>query len=126
MRFGCLISLANVLVAAALFPTSTATAQTSHAEAKAQVEARDARKHNKLKTELVPTAGGAVAGGVVAGPAGAFAGAKAGHGVGTVFHAVKKHHDIKQVEKHGRPRHRVMRRTHTVRTRTNGTRRTLR
>jgi hypothetical protein len=92
-------------------------AQTTHAEAKAQVEAKDARKHNKLKTEGIPTATGAVAGGVAGGPAGAFAGAKMGHGAGTAIHAIKKHHDIKEVEKHGSPPHRAIRRTRTARTR---------
>ena len=125
MHIGCFTTLASALLAIASFLPSTATAQTTHAEAKAQVEARDAKKHNKLKTEIVPTAGGAVAGGVVAGPPGALAGAKAGHAAGTVFHAVKKNHDIKQVEKHGRPRHRAVRRT-TVRNRTTVRHRTLR
>ena len=103
-----------------------ARGQMTHAQAKARVEARDARHHNKLKSEGIPTAGGAVGGGVVGGPAGAFAGAKIGHGIGTGFHAIKKHHDIKQMEKHGTPRHRVVRRvrsnhsTVTVRRRTAG------
>jgi hypothetical protein len=93
-----------------------ATAQTSHAEAKAQVEAKDKRTHNKLKTEGIPTVTGAVAGGVAGGPAGAFTGAKVGHGVGSVVYAVKKHHDIKKIEKHGRPRRRRVVRARTERT----------
>jgi hypothetical protein len=102
------------MLAATLLLPATAIAQTSHAEAKAQVEAKDKRTHNKLKTEGIPTATGAVAGGVAGGPPGAFAGAKMGHGIGTVFHGVKKHHDIKKVEKHGTPRRRrVVRRRAT-------------
>jgi hypothetical protein len=104
----------------------SAAAQTTHAEAKAQVEAKDAKKHNKLKTEGVPTAAGAVAGGATGGPAGAFAGAKIGHAAGVGIHAVKKHHDIKEVEKHGTTRHHVVRRTRTVHTRRTVRRRTLR
>jgi hypothetical protein len=49
-----------------------------------------------------------------------------GHGVGTAFHAVKKHHDIKQVEKHGSPRYRAARRARTTPSRTSVRRRTLR
>ena len=126
MRIRCYAALNSILFAVALTALPAAHAQMTHAQAKAQVEARDARHHNKLKTEAIPTAGGAVGGGVVGGPAGAFAGAKIGHGIGTGFHAIKKHHDIKQVEKHGTPRHRVVRSvrstrsTPTVRRRTAG------
>jgi len=89
----------TVLALGLLLPSSAAAQSSAHARAKAQVEAKDARHHNKLKSEAIPTAGGAVAGGVVAGPAGAFAGAKMGHTVGSAFHGVKKHHDIKEQEK---------------------------
>lgn len=126
MRVGALIRIASAAVALGIAFPSTALAQMSHAQAKAEVEARDAKKHNKLKTEGVPTATGAVAGGVAGGPGGAFAGAKMGHGVGVGIHAIKKHHDIKEVEKHGTPPHRTVRRTATVRRRTASTRRTLR
>ena len=112
-----------LLTTALLLPVSS-LAQTSHARAKAVVEARDARHHNKLKTEGIPTAGGAVGGAIAAGPAGAFAGAKIGHGIGTGFHAIKKHHDIKQVEKHGTVRHGT--RVRTVRTRAGARRHTYR
>jgi hypothetical protein len=101
MRSRCYRGLiTSVLTLGAVF-TSTATAQkmSAHARAKAQVETRDKQHHNKLKSEAIPTAGGAVAGGVVAGPAGAFAGAKMGHTVGSAFHGIKKHHDIKEQEK---------------------------
>lgn len=96
--FRCLIP--TLLVLGAIF-TSPAIAQqiSAHARAKAQVETRDKQHHNKLKTEAIPTAAGAVAGGVVAGPAGAFVGAKTGHTVGSAFHGIKKHHDVKQQEK---------------------------
>lgn len=101
MRSRCYAGLITiVLVLGAIF-TSTATAQaiSAHARAKAQVETRDARHHNKLKSEVIPTAAGAVAGGVVAGPAGAFVGAKTGHTVGSAFHGIKKRHDVKKQEK---------------------------
>lgn len=104
------ISGLAVMVLAVLIALPRAYGQTTHADAKAQVEARDKRKHDKLKTEGVPTVAGAVAGGVVGGPPGAFTGAKIGHGVGAGFHAIKKHHDIKKVEKHGRPSNRAARR----------------
>ena len=125
MRIAWFAGLSGTVLAVGIMLPSTATAQMPHAQAKARVEARDKQHHNKLKTEAVPTAGGAVAGAAVAGPAGAFAGAKMGHTVGTVFHGVKKHHDIKQVEKHGTPRRRTVRRTRTVRTRTTVRRRTM-
>lgn len=125
MRIGWLGGLGVAMLALSVARTPQGLAQTTHADAKAQVEARDAKKHNKLKTEGVPTAGGAVAGGVVGGPAGAFAGARMGHTVGSVFHGVKKHHEIKEVEKHGTPSYR-MRRAHTVRTRGTVRRRVVR
>ena len=125
MRIGWLQGWSAAVLAAAALVTPKAFAQTTHADAKAQVEARDAQKHNKLKTEGVPTAGGAVAGGVVGGPAGAFAGARVGHTVGSVFHGVKKHHEIKEVEKHGTPSYRS-RHTRVVRTRTTVRRRRVR
>lgn len=113
MRVGVLIRIASAAVALGIAFPSAAIAQVSHAQAKAEVEAHDAKKHNKLKTEGVPTATGAVAGGVAGGPAGAFAGAKIGHATGSAFHGIKKHHDIKKVEKHGtlpdRPEDRVTR-----------------
>ena len=126
MRIGCFtwIALAVLVLTTTLPPK--APAQTTHAEAKARVEAHDAETHNKLKTEGIPTATGAVAGGVAGGPAGAFAGAKMGHAAGVGIHAVKKHHDIKEVEKHGARPHRTVRRTPSVRRRTTYRRHTLR
>lgn len=101
MRNRCYAGLITTVLALGAIFTSNVSAQeiSAHARAKAQVETRDARHHNKLKSEAIPAAGGAVAGGVVAGPAGAFAGAKLGHTAGSVFHGVKKHHDVKQQEK---------------------------
>ena len=126
MRVGGLIKIATAVVALGIALPSTAAAQVSHAQAKAEVEARDARKHNKLKTEGIPTATGAVAGGVAGGPPGALAGAKMGHAAGVGIHAIKKHHDIEKVEKHGSPPRHVVRRTRTVHTRRTVRRRTLR
>jgi len=100
MRVRSFAGLTATALALGLVLSPSAVAQISaHARAKAQVETRDKQHHNKLKTEAIPAAGGAVAGGVVAGPAGAFAGAKMGHTVGSAFHGVKKHHDIKEQEK---------------------------
>src|SRR5436305_2411129 len=67
---------------------------TPKARAKAEVESRHERehKHNKLKVIGGGTAIGAVAGGVVGGPPGAFAGAKLGHSGGSLFHNLKKRH----------------------------------
>ncbi len=108
------LGLAAMLGSGAMAQTASHTQKKAeHRRAKAEVEARDARHHNKLKTEGVPTVGGAVAGGVVAGPAGAFAGAKVGHTVGTVFHGVKKHRDIKRVEKRDIARRRAVARRRT-------------
>lgn len=92
-------SLTAALAIGLILSSPAAAQMSAHARAKAQVETRDKAHHNKLKSEGIPTAGGAVAGAVVAGPAGAFAGAKAGHTVGSVFHGVKKHRAVKKQEK---------------------------
>ena len=126
MQVGTLIRIATAVAVLEVSLPSTVAAQVSHAQAKAEVEARDAKKHNKLKTEGVPTATGAVAGGVAGGPAGAFAGAKMGHAAGVGIHAIKKHHDIKEVEKHGTPPRRTIRRTSSVHRTKAYRRRTLR
>lgn len=120
------VRIASALVTLGIALPSAAAAQMSHAQAKARVEARDAKTHNKLKTEGIPTATGAVAGGVAGGPAGAFAGAKMGHAAGAGIHAIKKHHDIKEVEKHGTTHHHAVRRTRTIHTRATARQRTLR
>jgi len=114
----------TVLALGATF-TSTAIAQeiSAHARAKAQVETRDKQHHNKLKSEAIPTVAGTVAGGVVAGPGGAFVGAKTGHTVGSAFHGIKKHHDIKQQEKRNAAHRRYV--SHRRSSRTAARRRTL-
>jgi hypothetical protein len=118
MRIGCFTGIAFAVVALASTIPDEPGAQTTHAAAKARVEAHDAKTHNKLKTEGIPTVTGAVAGGVAGGPPGALAGAKMGHAAGVGIHAVKKHHDIEKAEKHGaRPRH-VVRRTRAAHART--------
>lgn len=108
MQSKIIAGFAATALAIGLALSSPASAQqmSAHARAKAQVETRDKQHHNKLKTEAIPTAGGAVAGAAVAGPAGAFAGAKAGHTVGSVFHGVKKRRAIKQQEKRNIAAHR--------------------
>jgi hypothetical protein len=127
MRTRCFRGLVTTVLALGAIFTSTATAQqmSAHARAKAQVETRDKQHHNKLKSEAIPTAGGAVAGGVVAGPAGAFAGAKMGHTVGSAFHGVKKRHDIKQQEKRNAAHSRYVSHRRSARSRTAVHRRTL-
>ena len=127
MRSRCLrCFIPTVLALGAIF-ASTATAQqmSAHARAKAQVEARDKQHHNKLKSEVFPAAGGAVAGGVVAGPGGAFAGAKMGHTVGSAFHGIKKHRDIKQQEKRNAAHRRYVSHRRPARSRNAVHRRTL-
>lgn len=126
MHAGSFAGFAVAVLAFATVLPPQAPAQTTEAQAKARVEAHDAKTHNKLKTEGIPTATGAVAGGVTGGPPGALAGAKMGHAAGVGIHAIKKHHDIKEAEKHGAPPHRVVRRTRSVRMRHTVRRRTLR
>lgn len=108
MQSKFIAGLAGTALAIGLALSSLAAAQqmSAHARAKAQVETRDKQHHNKLKSEGIPTAGGAVAGAVVGGPAGAFVGAKTGHTVGSVFHGVKKHQAVKKQEKRNIAAHR--------------------
>ena len=100
MRNVRLAALFGAILSAGFIASQSARAQeiSPHARAKAEVETRDAQQHNKLKSEGIPTAGGAVAGGVVGGPAGAVAGAKVGHSVGSVVHGSKKRQDVKKQE----------------------------
>ena len=74
-------------------------AQESHADAKAQVEARDKHHHNKAKIVGGSAAGGAAVGAMAAGPVGAVVGAGIGAGSGVVTNKVRKHHSIKKREK---------------------------
>jgi len=84
------------LAAAILITPLGAFAQESHAEAKAQVEARDAHHHNKAKIVGGSAAGGAVVGGLAGGPVGAVVGAGVGAGGGVVANKIRKHHSIKK------------------------------
>jgi len=124
-RFATLTS--GILALVFAFPAMPHAQEISpHARAKAEVETRDAKKHNKAKTELIPTAGGAVAGGLVGGPPGAFLGAKTGHTVGSVFHGLKKRRAIKKQERLDRERdarYRAARHTRRTHRRTLTTRR---
>jgi uncharacterized protein YcfJ len=92
---------------------------TPKARAKAEVESRHEREHhhNKLKEVGGGTVVGAVAGGIVAGPPGAFAGAKLGHSGGSLFHGAKKRREVKRQLAADRARHARRARTlqhHTV------------
>lgn len=86
---------ATVLLAGFMAPMAV-MAQESHADAKAQVEARDKRHHNKAKLVGGGAAGGAAIGAVAGGPVGALVGAGVGAGAGVVGNKVRKHHSIKK------------------------------
>ncbi|MFC6646411.1 hypothetical protein ACFQBQ_12610 [Granulicella cerasi] len=83
----------------------TLAAQESHADAKAQVEAHDAKHHNKAKLVGGGAAGGAATGAVVGGPVGAVVGAGIGAGAGVIGNKARKHHSIKQRQKYASPNH---------------------
>ena len=89
---------AAALVLAGVLAPMTAMAQESHADAKAQVEAKDKRHHNKAKLVGGGAAGGAATGAVVGGPVGAVVGAGVGAGGGVVANKIRKHHSIKKRE----------------------------
>ena len=86
------------LVLAGVLAPMAAMAQESHADAKAQVEAKDKRHHNKAKLVGGGAAGGAATGAVVGGPVGAVVGAGVGAGGGVVANKIRKHHSIKKRE----------------------------
>src|SRR6185312_1773911 len=94
----------TVLIGAALTAGFALPARAQHEDltpkalAKAEVESRHEREHhhNKLKEVGGGTVVGAVAGGAVAGPAGAFAGAKLGHSGGGLFHGFKERKEVKR------------------------------
>ena len=88
---------AGFLLAGMLAPMA-AIAQESHADAKAQVEAKDKRHHNKAKLVGGGAAGGAATGALVGGPVGAVVGAGVGAGGGVIANKVRKHHSIKKRE----------------------------
>lgn len=114
----------TVLAAAFLAAGFALPAYSQHEEltpkalAKAEVESRHERehKHNKWKDEGGGTVIGAVAGGVLAGPPGAFAGAKLGHSGGGLFHSFKKRKEIKK--QLAADRARQAQRAHTLHRRT--------
>jgi hypothetical protein len=91
------------LLAALMLPLG-AFAQESHADAKAQVEARDAHHHNKAKIVGGSAAGGAAVGAVAGGPVGAVVGAGIGAGGGVVANKIRKHHSIKKRQHEETPR----------------------
>lgn len=88
----------TALLAAILVAPLAVVAQESHADAKAQVEARDAHHHNKAKIVGGSAAGGAAVGAMAGGPVGAVVGAGIGAGSGVVANKVRKHHSIKKRE----------------------------
>jgi hypothetical protein len=97
-------ALSSGLVAAMMMATPLMlTAQESHSEAKAQVEAHDAHHHNKAKIVGGSAAAGAVTGAAVAGPVGAVVGGGVGAVGGVVGNKARKHHSIKEREKYAKP-----------------------
>jgi hypothetical protein len=88
---------ALAMLAGVLAPVA-AMAQETHSEAKAQVEAKDKRHHNKAKIVGGSAAGGAATGALVGGPVGAVVGAGVGAGGGVIANKVRKHHSIKKRE----------------------------
>jgi hypothetical protein len=88
---------ASVVIAGVLSPVFV-MAQESHADAKAQVEARDKVHHNKAKIVGGSAAGGAATGALVGGPVGAVVGGGVGAVGGVVANKARKHHSIKKRE----------------------------
>jgi outer membrane lipoprotein SlyB len=88
---------ASVMIAGVLSPAFV-MAQESHADAKAQVEARDKVHHNKAKIVGGSAAGGAATGALVGGPVGAVVGGGVGAVGGVVANKARKHHSIKKRE----------------------------
>ncbi len=88
---------AAAVLAGVLSPLAAITQQT-HADAKAEVEARDKQHHNKAKIVGGSAAGGAATGALVGGPVGAVVGAGVGAGGGVIANKARKHHSIKKKE----------------------------
>lgn len=78
-------------------------AQESHEQAKAQVEAHQAKHHTKAKFVGGGALGGAAVGAAAGGPTGAIIGGAAGAGGGLVAHHIEKKHAIKKKEQTGNP-----------------------
>jgi hypothetical protein len=90
--------LAAAAVFAGVLSPLAAIAQQTHADAKAEVEARDKHHHNKAKIVGGSAAGGAATGALVGGPVGAVVGAGVGAGGGVVANKIRKHHSIQKKE----------------------------
>ena len=85
-------------LAAAFALPMTTLAQESHEQAKADVQAHEAKHHTKAKEVGGGAAGGAVAGAAIAGPAGAVVGAGAGAVTGGIIHHHHKQTKIRHKE----------------------------
>lgn len=96
---------AAIVAAGVLSGPFAALAQETHEDAKAQVEAKDARHHTKAKIVGGSAIGGAAVGAATGGPTGAIVGAGVGAGGGVVANKVRKHHAIKKREQQGSPEH---------------------
>lgn len=92
-------SVAGTVILASMLAPLALTAQQTHADAKAEQEAKDARHHTKAKVVGGSAAGGAATGAMVGGPVGAVVGAGVGAGGGLVANKIRKHHGIKKKEK---------------------------
>lgn len=88
---------------AALTLPVTVFAQESHEDAKAQVEAHQAKHHTKAKFVGGGAVGGAAVGAMAGGPTGALVGGAAGAGGGLIAHKIEKKHAIKKKEQTGTP-----------------------
>jgi hypothetical protein len=93
----------SLMLAALLGAPAVVKAQESHEDAKAQVDAHQARHHTKAKFVGGGAVGGAVVGAKVGGPVGAVAGAGIGAGAGLAAHHAEKKHAIKKKEETGTP-----------------------
>jgi hypothetical protein len=98
-----LMKIAGSLVLAMGLVTVSAHAQESHEDAKAQVDAHQARHHTKAKFVGGGAVGGALVGAKVGGPVGALVGAGVGAGGGVVAHHIEKKHAIRKKEENGTP-----------------------
>ncbi|MGI4756190.1 MAG: hypothetical protein ACRYGF_04995 [Janthinobacterium lividum] len=89
---------AAALTLAGVLSPLAAMAQQTHAEAKAEQEAKDRHHHTKAKLVGGSAAGGAATGALVGGPVGAVVGAGIGAGGGLIGNKIRKHHGIKKKE----------------------------
>lgn len=91
-------TVATTLMLAGVLAPMAALAQQSHADAKAEQEAKDRHHHTKAKLVGGSAAGGAATGALVGGPVGAVVGAGVGAGGGLIGNKIRKHHGIKKKE----------------------------